>query len=254
MMIAMMTAFKTLADVEESDRRTIGGKAYNCARLLQAGVPVPNGIVVPSDGTEQDIRVMAADPWFDRQPADAKYAVRSSGIDEDGVEHSFAGIHETHLNVARSEIVEAVLICRRSAQSEQAQAYRQTRNLAGGGQIGVLVQRMVPAQSSGVGFTTNPVTGADELVINVAPGLGEALVSGQVDPDEFIVRKLDGAITASRIGGGRSARVIDDAAVVEIAHMLLAIEQHYGAPQDVEFCHDGTQFWIVQARPVTTKR
>ncbi len=178
--------------------------------------------------------------------------MRSSGIDEDGAGHSFAGIHETHLNVSRGELVEAVLVCRRSGRSEQAAAYRQTRHLERGSAIGVFVQRMVPAATSGVAFTINPVTIANELVINAAPGLGEALVSGQVDPDEYVVRKHDRAILASRLGAANAIPVLSNGQITEIAAMLLGIEAHYAAPQDVEFCHDGRQFWIVQSRPITT--
>src|SRR5690349_9987077 len=116
------TAAKTLVDVREADRATIGGKAFNCARLRQAGFPVPDGIVVPTDATDAGIRELASDPWFDDQPPDATYAVRSSGIDEDGADHSFAGIHDTHLNVPREQVAEAVLLCRRSGQSDQASA------------------------------------------------------------------------------------------------------------------------------------
>jgi rifampicin phosphotransferase len=243
---------KTLADVTERDRATIGGKACNCARLRQAGFPVPDGLIVAADLSEREIHSLAADPWFDAQSSDALYAVRSSGIDEDGVDHSFAGIHETHLNVSRGELVEAVLVCRRSGRSEQAAAYRQSRHLEGGRAIGVFVQRMVPAVTSGVAFTINPVSGANELVINAAPGLGEALVSGQVDPDEYVVRKHDRAILSSRLGAANAVPVLSNNQITEIAEMLLGIEAHYAAPQDVEFCYDGRQFWIVQSRPITT--
>jgi len=245
---------KTLAEVTERDRATIGGKAFNCARLRQAGFPVPDGIVVPADVREREIHSLAADPWFDAQPNGALYAVRSSGIDEDGVGHSFAGIHETQLNVSSGELVEAVLVCRRSGRSEQAAAYRQSRHLEGGSAIGVLVQRMVPAATSGVAFTINPVTSANELVINAAHGLGEALVSGQLDPDEYVVRKHDRAIRSSRLGAANAIPVLTNGQITEIAELLLVIEAHYAAPQDVEFCHDGRQFWIVQSRPITTTR
>src|SRR6185436_11977269 len=122
--------------------------------------------------------------------------------------------------------------------------------------IGVLVQCMVAAEVSGVAFTLNPITGADEIVINAAWGLGEALVSGQVDPDEFTVRKTDLAVTATRLGAKDGATAspasLLPTQLAELAAMLIGIEQHYGAPQDVEWCHDGRQFWIVQSRPVTT--
>jgi rifampicin phosphotransferase len=243
---------KTLEDVTERDRATIGGKAYNCARLRQAGFPVPDGIVVPANASEREIDSLTASRWFDAQPSGATYAVRSSGIDEDGVGHSFAGIHETQLNVSRSGLAAAVRVCRRSGGSEQAAAYRQSRQLKGGGAIGVFVQRMVPAAASGVAFTVNPVSGANQLVINAAPGLGEALVSGQVDPDEYIVRKHDRAILSSRLGAATATSVLTDTQIAEIAKVVLAIETHFGTPQDVEFCHDGRQFWIVQSRPITT--
>jgi pyruvate,water dikinase len=92
---------------------------------------------------------------------------------------------------------------------------------------------MVTAVRSGVAFTVNPVTGSDELVVNSVDGLGEALVSGLVNPDEQHLLKTD-----------RS----------ELARLLVAVEAHYGAPQDIEWCHDGRQYWIVQSRPVTTRR
>lgn len=191
--------------------------------------------------------------------------MRSSGLDEDSAGHSFAGIHETRLNVAREQLAEAVLACRRSAQSEHAIAYRQARQIgADAMHIGVLVQRMVAAAVSGVAFTLNPITGADELVINAVWGLGEALVSGQVDPDEFTLRKSDATVVSARLGAkAPAARASRDTASVatlapeelsELAALLLQIEKHYGAPQDVEWCHDGRQFWIVQSRPVTTLR
>src|SRR5262249_15673013 len=101
-------------------------------------------------------------------------------------------------------------------------------------------------------FTINPISGGDELVINIAPGLGEALVSGQVDPDEFLVSKSDRAILSSRRGAENRTPVLRPEQVQQIATMLLQIGAHYGAPQDVEFCHDGERFWIVQSRPITT--
>jgi pyruvate,water dikinase len=257
MMTTMTAILKTLDEVTASDRALIGGKAYNCGRLRQAGFPVPDGIVIPADAPEDAIRALADHPWFEAQPQAALFAVRSSGLAEDGADNSFAGIHETHLNVPRSEIIEAVLVCRRSAESAQAHAYRATRHVqSDGAAIGILVQRMVPARVAGVAFTINPVTGADELVINAAPGLGEALVSGQIEPDEFAIAKHEIAVTWSRLSATRTmdSATLTPGQLEELAGMLLRIEDHYGTPQDIEFCHDGTQFWIVQSRPITTTR
>lgn len=259
LMFSPVATFKTLDDITLDDLPLVGGKASNCARLKQAGIPVPDGLVIPTDATDADVRQLASDPWLASLPADALFAVRSSGIGEDSEGHSFAGIHETQLNVRRDQIVEAVVGCRRSATSEQAIAYRKARGLEDeddDDRIGVLVQRMVPAVTSGVAFTVNPITGADEIVINAAPGLGEALVSGRVTPDEFRLRKSDlGVLSSRRVSDTSDTSEVSEASdLATLGRLLVRIEQLYGAPQDVEWCHDGQQYWIVQSRPVTTRR
>src|SRR4029079_13798814 len=152
-------------------------------------------------------------------------------------------------------LTEAVVLCRRSAASDQARAYRDARQLADGDvAIAALVQCMVPAVTSGVAFTINPVTGADDIVVNAAWGLGEALVSGRVDPDEFTLSKRDSEVMSERLGAknGRTGPTLSHDQLRELGGLLSRIEQHYGAPQDIEWCHDGPRVWIVQARPVTT--
>src|SRR6185312_7582701 len=104
----------------------------------------------------------------------------SSAVGEDGSGHSFAGVHETFLNVERESVPDAVRACRQSVRSDQARAYRAARGLAPDTRTGVLIQPMVDAVVSGVAFTVHPVSGADELLINAAPGLGEQLVSGRI--------------------------------------------------------------------------
>jgi rifampicin phosphotransferase len=201
-------------------------------------------------------------------PAGTVFAVRSSGIGEDGKGESFAGIHQTFLNVQRADIPAAIAACQASARSTQALEYRRAKGISTDAiRMAVLIQHMIQPGAAGVAFTVNPVTGAEnELVINASWGLGEALVSGQVDPDEFVVRKPDGELLWSRIGdkadradgadkiaSGRSLTLsLSPTQVRELAGMLMGIENLYGAPQDVEWCHDGADFWVVQSRPVTT--
>src|SRR5437867_1913727 len=249
-------SLKTLDQITAGDRRSIGSKACNCARLKQAGFPVPDGIAIPNDVAAGDLRALPSDPWFDALPAGTRFAVRSSGRGEDSEGHSFAGVHDTQLNVGRAELTEAIVLCRRSATSDQARAYRDARQVADGDiAIGVLVQCMVPAIVSGVAFTINPITGAGEIVINAAWGLGEALVNGRVDPDEFTLSKRDHHVMVERLGakhGEGAGPTLSPDQLRELGDLLRRIEQHYGAPQDIEWCHDGRQFWIVQARPVTT--
>src|SRR5206468_2925072 len=121
---------RRLDDIGPRDLPLVGGKAFNCARLRQAGFPVPDGLVVLHDSSEDEVAALPAQAWFDAMPAGTRFAVRSSGIGEDSAGHSFAGIHETQLNVERDRLVDAVLACRRSADSPAARAYREARQVA----------------------------------------------------------------------------------------------------------------------------
>src|SRR5207247_844587 len=147
-----------------------------------------------------EIAAVDRDPWFDRWSDRDRFAVRSSGLGEDSAGQSFAGIHETRLNVARADVVDAIKACRESTCSARAVAYQNARGIADASLgTGVLVQRMVQPVASGVAFTIDPVSGAaDEMVINAAPGLGTAVVDGRMDPDEIRVRKRDGPAVSYR--------------------------------------------------------
>src|ERR1043165_6254927 len=166
-----MGRIKSLEELSTADALASGGKAYNCARLLQAGFPVPGGFVLMANSVDDDSlaagELEEALPVF---PADSLFAVRSSAADEDGAGHSFAGIHETLLNVTRDGLAEAIRACRASVESAQAIAYRRAQGLSLDHlQTGVLVQLMIQAEAAGVAFTINPITGAkDELVISSA--------------------------------------------------------------------------------------
>jgi phosphohistidine swiveling domain-containing protein len=250
-----------LDQITGAEASRAGAKAYNCARLKKAGFPVPDGLVVLSDATAADLATLARHAWVAGLPADVVFAVRSSGIGEDSAGESFAGIHQTLLDVGRAELAPAVAACRASARSTPALEYRRAKGISTDTiEMGVLIQCMVHPVAAGVAFTVNPVTGADhELVINSSWGLGEALVSGQIDPDEFVVGKRDGELQWSRIGEKGNAGLSATASLTpdllaELAIILTGIERHYGAPQDVEWCHDGARFWVVQSRPVTTTR
>ncbi len=250
-----------LGQLTAADQQRSGAKAYNCGRLEQAGFPVPDGLIVLSAASDADVATLAAHPWFNRLPADALFAVRSSGIGEDGDGESFAGIHQTLLGVRRADVPSAVVECRASAYTPQALEYRKAKGMPTDTiAMGVLIQRMIQPLVAGVAFTINPVTGAkDELVINASWGLGEALVSGQVDPDEFVIGKRDSVVRWSRIGdkgrtGDAMVASLTPGQLADLASLVMKIEQHYGTPQDIEWCHDGERFWIVQSRPVTTAR
>src|SRR5690606_22363725 len=131
---------------------------------------------------------------------DSPVAVRSSAIDEDGPVASFAGQHRTLLNIRGFDaLVDATVRCVASARAAEAVAYRQQRGLSVEDvRIAVLVQSLVAADSAGVAFTTNPLTGRDdEVLINANWGLGESVVGGTVTPDMFVVNKASWAVTAT---------------------------------------------------------
>jgi pyruvate,water dikinase len=248
---------RSLDQLTPDDVRNVGGKAWNCAHLRQKGFPVPDGLVVPAGAGDREIAALHRHPWFDKWPADVTFAVRSSGLDEDAPEQSFAGIHETRLDVLRAEVPAAVFACRLSARSPRARDYRAARGLPPDRSgIGILVQCMVRPISAGVAFTINPVTGdKDEMVINAAAGLGEALVSGLIEPDQFRIRKCDRRVVSPGAGGyGSGSATLNSIELAELAALLLNVERLYGAPQDIEWCRDTAQFWIVQSRPVTGVR
>ena len=130
-------------------------------------------------------------------------AVRSSGVAEDGAAASFAGLHDTELGLTADEVAPAVLRCWASLWSERAIGYRARRGLAlDGDAMAVVVQALVPARAAAIVFTRHPVSGrSDQLLINAAPGLGEAMVSGMVTPDTIVVDKATRAV--SRVHAGR---------------------------------------------------
>ena len=206
--------------------------------------------------------------------ADLPVAVRSSATAEDLPEASFAGQLETYLNVRGPEaVLDAVQRCWASLWTGRAIGYRQRQGIRPEDvSIAVVVERLIPAQAAGVAFTANPVTGArGEMMINAAWGLGEAVVSGQVTPDTFVVNKQTGAITSQEIAskevmtarletgtreesvpaGQRRQAALEPAQAAELARLGATIEQLYGQPMDIEWALADGQIFIVQARPVT---
>ncbi len=295
-----------------ADLQTAGGKAANLGELIRAGFPVPPGFVVTTaaydrfvaaNGLQETIaRALRGEPGgasirqaFERAPVPpeverdllAAYdelgrgpvAVRSSATAEDLPEAAFAGQQDTFLNVVGPEALpDAVRRCWASLWSDRAIAYRQRQQRQGlddrAVKLAVVVQRMVAAEAAGVLFTANPVTGArDETVVDASPGLGEAVVSGRVTPDHFVLRKRKRgwAVSERRTGrrevivkalpeggteqieGGAAGQSppLPDRALRRLARLGSAIERRFGHPQDVEWTWAGGTLAVVQARPIT---
>ncbi|MBN1428432.1 MAG: phosphoenolpyruvate synthase, partial [Anaerolineae bacterium] len=199
-------------------------------------------------------------------------AVRSSATAEDLPDMSFAGQQDTYLNiVGEAALLKAVVDCWGSLWTARAIGYRARNGIAQGDvALAVVVQQMVPSEASGVLFTANPLTGKrSETVIDATLGLGEALVSGQVEPDHYVVddgqilRKTLGAKALSIRGqsGGGTQTVTEDAStqqalpdeqILELAALGRRIEQAFGAPQDIEWAWAEGRLSIVQSRPITS--
>ena len=203
-------------------------------------------------------------------------AVRSSATAEDLPGASFAGQQDTYLNVVGVEsVLDAVQRCWASLWTARAVSYRATNGIDPRGvRLAVVVQRMVDASVAGVLFTANPVTGKRrQAVIDASSGLGEAVVSGAVNPDHFVANTATGEIVERRLGdkrvaivagpGGGTERVelaadehgasLSDGQILALAKLGARVEEHYGAPQDTEWAIDGDgRLWLLQARPITT--
>lgn len=202
-------------------------------------------------------------------------AVRSSATAEDLPDMSFAGQMETYLNLySEEQVLEAVRRCWASLWTARAIGYRVHQGISHDEvSLAVIVQQLVPADAAGVLFTANPLTGAcDQVVINAAWGLGEAVVSGQVTPDNVVVNKVskktieqqinDKAVMTVRTADGtyneavpfhqRKQAVLTPKQVAELTRLSVQIENLYGQPMDIEWALERDHFFILQARPITT--
>ncbi|WP_116246236.1 PEP/pyruvate-binding domain-containing protein [Nocardiopsis sp. FIRDI 009] len=302
------------------DLQAVGGKSANLGELLRAGLPVPPGFVVTTDAyakvaagigleerftgrdadTAPDPAALRADLESAPVPeglraaitaayadlgADVPVAVRSSATAEDLPGATFAGQQDTHLNVVGADaVVDAVRRCWASLWTDRAVSYRAERSVADSEvRIAVVVQRMVDSDVAGVMFTADPVSGArDRVIVDAGAGLGEAVVSGLVTPDHYVLdhggRLLEwtpgrGEVVIRAVAGGGVRRqerpeagdtgdregagagrgeplLTDDQLSVLVAHGR-TIAQHFGRPQDIEWCLSGGRVYIVQSRPMT---
>ncbi|WP_327105355.1 PEP/pyruvate-binding domain-containing protein [Nonomuraea glycinis] len=299
----------------------VGGKAANLGELTRAGLPVPPGWVLTTRAYQEAAEAAGLDAIvaaggeglaraararlletpvppaveqavreaYGRLGEETAVAVRSSATAEDLPFASFAGQQDTYLNVIGPQaVLDAVRRCWASLWTDRAVAYRESNGIDHARvRLAVVVQVMVDAQVAGVMFTANPVTGRRrEVVIDAAPGLGEAVVSGAVNPDRFVVdtagadilqrhqgdkrmaiRPLKGGGTEhvptgqgntehggdGHGGDGQDGFCLDDVRVRELAALGARVEEHYGAPQDTEWAIDADgKLWLTQSRPITT--
>jgi len=206
----------------------------------------------------------------------AKYvAVRSSATAEDSSSAAWAGQLDSFLNTEKDNLLDNVQRCWASLFTPRAIVYRFEKGLHKTKiSVAVVVQKMVESEQSGVAFSVHPVTqDTNQIIIEASYGLGEAIVSGQVTPDSYVIHKNDWTILDKNIytqtrgifrslKGGNEWRnlsekiakhqVLTDKEIVELAKIIKQIENHYGFPCDIEFAKEKNQFYIVQSRPITT--
>ena len=212
---------------------------------------------------------------YHRLGENVRVAVRSSGTGEDASDTSFAGMNATFTNVAGDdEVAKAVVGCWASLYGARVISYRASRRTTDVPAMGVVVMEMIPSERAGVMFTADPSTGdTSRIVIDAALGQGEVVVSGEVEPDTYVVAKDGPTLEHVRIGtqdfkivrgpdgedqqvtlspSEASARVLSDEEVLDLARLGLAVEAHYGTPQDTEWAIAHGRQYLVQSRPITT--
>jgi pyruvate,water dikinase len=252
-----------------------GSKAVGLGQAVRDGLPVPPGIALTGSIVEE---VAAGEERAIKEVTNAAgklatpLAVRSSAADEDGAEASFAGQHVTLLNVRGVDDLAAALSeIWWSANSDSAITYRQRVGLFTRPSVGVVVQSLLDPETAGVMFTKNPVTGADERVVEASWGLGEAVVAGLVIPDHFRLDRtgqlLEGTPGLKRIaircvpGGGTVEQdvpgelaerlCLDDARLLELNDLAGRCEEIYGEGRDIEWAVAGGTLYLLQCRAVT---
>jgi pyruvate,water dikinase len=272
-----------LGDPRSFDAGLVGGKAANLSRLARMYHRVPDGFSLPVTAMDEahphdlqnEISAAISDLMACHRLDNFVAAVRSSAVDEDGATASFAGQHETYLNIVGADaVIEAVTRCWESARSERALEYRRQQGLSvERPQIAVFVQQLVASDVSAVVFSANPVTGSrDEIMINASWGLGESIVGGTVTPDTFIARKSDLEIIQRMIADKqrmtvsaplgthevevprflRTETCLTDEQVVGIARLALTLETTMEHPVDVECAYADGELYLLQCRPITT--
>ncbi|HEX5839690.1 MAG TPA: PEP/pyruvate-binding domain-containing protein, partial [Anaerolineales bacterium] len=251
-----------------SARETLSAEDVSALEKRSAQIRAAFSVGAMPEEVESAIRAA-----YQEFPGTPPVAVRSSATAEDLPDLSFAGQQDTYLNVAgEEELLKAVVSCWSSLWTARAIGYRLRNRIPQEDvALAVIVQEMVPSDVSGVMFTANPLTGLrSETVIDATFGLGEALVSGQVEPDHYVVNTQMSVIrsktlgakelsTRSAAGGGVEIRqeasaqqALTDEHILQLAELGRSIQKEYGFPQDIEWAFAAGKLYVLQARPITS--
>ena len=271
--IPIMKIKKVIKLGESDDARLVGGKAHALSDLIKAGFTVPEGFVVTTIAFHKITPELETEILYEFDRLDSEFvAVRSSAVAEDSIEAAWAGQLDTYLNVTKDKLLASIRKCQDSAKSDRAKAYARGKSLDSG-EVGVVIQKMVQGEVSGVAFSAHPITGdKGQTIIEAGFGLGEAVVSGQITPDSYIFDKTSQEILEkhvsrqtkqlikSRHGGdiwqdlskeGESQK-LSDGQIKELGNLVSRIEKYFGFPVDVEWTVSDGKLYILQSRPITT--
>jgi len=229
----------------------LGGKGYNLQKLIEWELNVPETFVITSE--ELSALPSAKDVLISSAVATSKkYAVRSSGVGEDGNENSFAGVFDTVLNVNHSNIANALKKVYASRDTRVSSMYSNARNVKVI-DMAIVIQEMIDADYAGVAFSVSPIEQDGRIgLIEVVKGLGESLVSGKTKPTSIRINKITGIRRVLQSGND----IIQDAKlkmmVDQVCEELCKIEQFYEKPIDIEWAIKKGVLYLLQARPITT--
>jgi len=302
---------KFLHEIKEPKVSDLGGKGYSLAVLMNNGFNVPKGFVIVSDaffeylrknylkekieklaneiteenflkrsqelkdlilsGTMPESIVSSVKDSLNKLSADY-VSIRSSAVSEDSLKASFAGLHDAFLNVKADLdlVLENVKKCWASLFNERAVIYRIKKGLPHLEGMAVIVQEMIPAEVSGIAFTVHPIN-ERFILIEASYGIGDMIVGGRVEPDDYSVDRETLEIIERKIGRkdkmstleSREVKIVDikeelakkqalsDDKVKEIAQASLKIEEIFKSPQDIEWCISDNKLWLLQSRAIT---
>lgn len=246
--------------MDSKSENIIGGKAYNLGVLTEHGINVPAWFAVNSADADFEI------------DEEKLYAVRSSAVGEDGFLNSFAGQMESYLYVKPQDVRLRIQDVINSAYSDRIKFYREKNGLSSDDiRVGVVIQEMINSEVSGVAFSSNPITGnRNAVLISSVFGLGEGLVSGELNADTFVIEdekiernivekpykivfdKEKGCGTKQEAVHNPLESSLSDLQIRELVEKVKEITNIYGRPQDIEWAYADGKLYILQSRPITT--
>jgi pyruvate,water dikinase len=258
----------TVLGRSSQDTQRIGGKACALNALARAGFKIPEGFIIPIHVIEEGLDSISDEIWAAWEALGSELvAVRSSATSEDGELASWAGQFSTFLNVQSREFMQRIKDCLLSLNSTKTQVYGRSHGMSTG-KLAVVVQRMLKSDVSGVAFSAHPVSNnLNHAIIEAGFGLGEAIVSGIVTPDTYVIDKHSKSILSKYIANQTTALMstntwvapphgnmqkLSDDHIKQLTTIVCKLEAFWKRPVDVEWALVENELYITQCRPITT--